>query len=154
MDCKEGWVPKIDAFGIVFLEKTLERVTWTAKMSNQSILKEISPVTKSWTQLSDFTFTFNFHALEKEMTTHSSVLAWRIPGMGEPGGLLSVGSHRARHNWGNLAAAAAFIGRTDTLAETPILWPHNGRTGSLEKILMLGKIEVRRRMGMTEDEMV
>ena len=44
--------------------------------------------------LSDFTFTFHFHALEKEMATHSSVLAWRIPGTGEPGGLLSVGSHR------------------------------------------------------------
>ena len=44
--------------------------------------------------LSDFTFTFHFHALEKEMATHSSVLAWRIPGTGEPGGLLSMGSHR------------------------------------------------------------
>ena len=50
-------------------------------------------VTKSWTRLSDFTFTFRFHALEKEIATHSSVLAWRIPGMGEPGGLLSLGSH-------------------------------------------------------------
>ena len=48
-------------------------------------------VVKSWTQLSDFTFTFHFHALEKEMATHSSVLAWRIPGTGEPGGLLSMG---------------------------------------------------------------
>ena len=47
-------------------------------------------VTKSWTRLSDF----HFHELEKEMATHSSVLAWRIPGMGEPGGLLSMGSHR------------------------------------------------------------
>ena len=55
-------------------------------------------VTKSWTQLSDFTFTFHFHALKKEMATHSSVLAWRIPGMGEPGVLLSVGSHRVGHN--------------------------------------------------------
>ena len=51
-------------------------------------------VAKSRTQLSDFTFTFDFHALEKEMATHSSVLAWRIPGAGEPGGLPSVGSHR------------------------------------------------------------
>ena len=49
-------------------------------------------VVKSWTRLSDFTFTFHFHALEKEMATHSSVLAWRIPGMEEPGGLLSMGS--------------------------------------------------------------
>ena len=49
-------------------------------------------------QLNDFTFTFNFHALEKEMAIHSSILAWRIPGTGEPGGLLSVGSHRVGHD--------------------------------------------------------
>ena len=53
---------------------------------------------KSWTQLSDFTFTFHFPALEKEMATHSSVLAWRIPGTGEPGGLPSMGSHRVGHD--------------------------------------------------------
>ena len=64
-------------------------------------------VAKSRTQLSDLTFTFHFHALEKEMITHSSVLAWRIPRMGEPGGLASMGSHRVRHNWNHLAAAAA-----------------------------------------------
>ena len=58
----------------------------------------IHGVAKSQTQLSDFTFTFHFYALEKEMATHSSVLAWRIPGMGEPGGLLSMGSHRVRHD--------------------------------------------------------
>ena len=62
-------------------------------------------VTKSRTWLSDFTFTFHFHALEKEMATHSSVLAWRISGTGEPSGLLSMGSHRVGHNWSNLAAA-------------------------------------------------
>ena len=50
---------------------------------------------------------FHFHALEKEMATHSSVLAWRIPGAGEPGGLMSMGSHRVRHDWSDLAAAAA-----------------------------------------------
>ena len=50
---------------------------------------------------------FTFHALEKEMATHSSVLAWRIPGTGEPGGLPSMGSHRVRHDWSDLAAAAA-----------------------------------------------
>ena len=55
-------------------------------------------VAKSRTRLSDFTFTFHFHALEKEMATHSSVLAWRIPGMGEPGGLSSMGSHRVGHD--------------------------------------------------------
>ena len=64
-------------------------------------------VTKSRTRLSDFTFTFHFHASEKEMATHSSVLAWRIPGTGEPGGLPSVGSHRVGHDWSDLAAAAA-----------------------------------------------
>ena len=55
-------------------------------------------VAECQTQLRDFTFTFHFHALEKEMATHSSVLAWRIPGMGELGGLLSMGSHRVGHN--------------------------------------------------------
>ena len=55
-------------------------------------------VAKGRTQLSDFTFTFHFHALEKETATHSSVLAWRIPGMGEPGGLQSMGSLRVRHD--------------------------------------------------------
>ena len=53
-----------------------------------------------------FTLTFHFHALEKEMATHSSILAWRIPGMGEPGGLPSMGSHRVGHDWSDLAAAA------------------------------------------------
>ena len=55
-------------------------------------------VTKRWTRLSDFPFTFHFHAFEKEMATHSSVLAWRVPGTGEPGGLPSMGSHRVRHD--------------------------------------------------------
>ena len=64
-------------------------------------------VAKSWTWLSDFPFTFHFHALEKEMATHSSVLAWRIPGTEEPGGLPSMGSQRVGHDWSDLAAAAA-----------------------------------------------
>ena len=55
-------------------------------------------VAKNRTRLSDFTFTFHFHALEKEMATHSSVLAWRVPGTGEPGGLPSMGSHRVGHD--------------------------------------------------------
>ena len=64
-------------------------------------------VARSRTRRSDFTFTFHFHALEKAMATHSSVLAWRIPGTGEPGGLSSMGSHRVGHDWSDLAAAAA-----------------------------------------------
>ena len=71
------------------LENPMDRGAWKA---------EVHGVTKSRTQLSDFTFTFHFHALEKEMATHSSVLAWRIPGMGEPGGLWSMGSHRVRYD--------------------------------------------------------
>ena len=65
-----------------------ERGWWTA----------VRGVAKSQTGLSDFTFTFHFHALEKEMATHSSVPAWRIPGMVEPGGLLSMGLHRVGHD--------------------------------------------------------
>jgi len=67
-------------------------------------------VVKSQTRLSKFTFTFHFPALEKEMATHSSVLAWRIPGMGEPGGLPSMGSHRVGHDWSDLAAYFIYIG--------------------------------------------
>jgi len=63
-------------------------------------------VAKGRTRLSNFTFTFHFLALEKEMASHSSVLAWRIPGTEEPGGLPSMGSHRVGHDWSDLAAAA------------------------------------------------
>ena len=58
----------------------------------------IHGVAKSWTRLNNFTFTFHFHALEKEMATHPSILAWRIPGTGKPGGQLSMGSHRVGHD--------------------------------------------------------
>ena len=81
------------------LENPMDRGTWWAAVHG---------VAKSQTRLSDFTFTFHFHALEKEMATHSSVLAWRIPGMGEPGWLLSMGSHRAGYNRSDLAAAAVW----------------------------------------------
>ena len=66
----------------------------------------VHTVAEGWTWLSYFTFTFHFHALEKEMAIHSSVLVWRIPGTGEPGGLPSMGSHRVGHDWSDLAAAA------------------------------------------------
>ena len=75
-----------------------DRETWHAA---------IQGVTKSRTWLSDFTFTFHFHSLQKEMATHSSVLALRIPGTQEPGGLPSMGSHRVGHDWHALAAAVA-----------------------------------------------
>ena len=64
----------------------------------QKSLVGCNGVSKSRTRLSDFTFTFHFHALEKEMAAHSSILAWRIPGMAESGGLSSMGSHRVRHD--------------------------------------------------------
>ena len=72
----------------------------------------VHEIVKSRTQLSDFPSTFHFHALEKEMATHSSVLAWRIPGTGEPSGLPSMGSHRVGHDCSDLAAAAAGNSRT------------------------------------------
>ena len=66
-------------------------------------------VAEGWTRLSDFIFTFHFHALEKETATHSSVLAWRIPRTGEPGGLPSMGPHRVGHDGSDLAAAAGMV---------------------------------------------
>ena len=71
------------------LENPMDRGAWKVAVHG---------VAKSGTRLSEFTFTFNFHALEKEMATHSSVLTWRIPGTGEPGGLTCMGSHRVGHD--------------------------------------------------------
>ena len=89
-------------------------------------------------RLNNFAFTFHFHILEKEMATHSSVLAWRIPGVGEPGGLPSMGSHRVGHNWSDLAAAAAvpslspsplieFLIKETCVMNTYRRWPWRGR---------------------------
>ena len=72
--------------------------------------------------MSDFPFTFHFHALKKEMATHSAILAWRIPGMGEPGGLLSMGSHRVGHNWSDLAVAA-YININGGILQYAFLFP-------------------------------
>ena len=80
--------------------KIMDRGAWKATVYG---------VTKSWTRLSDFTFTFCVHALEKEMATHSSVCAWRIPGMAEPHGLPSMGSLGVGHDCSDLAAAAAAL---------------------------------------------
>ena len=96
-------------------------------------------VIKSRTQLSDFTFTFHFYALEKEMATHSSVLAWRIPGMGEPGGLTSMGSHRVGHNWSDLAAAADskvmvfFMFSENLVFKKQIIETFDAKTGAKEE---------------------
>ena len=79
-------------------------------------------VAKGWTRLSDFTFTFHLHALEKEMATHSSVLAWRIPGTVEPGGLPSLGSHRVGHYWSDLALNTRNWQNLQTLQVQKILW--------------------------------
>ena len=82
----------------LWLENPMDRGAWWATVHG---------VAGGWTRLSNFTFTFHFHALEEEMAAHSSVLAWRIPGTGEPGGFPSLGSHRVGHDWSYLAAAAA-----------------------------------------------
>ena len=73
-------------------------LAWKNPMDRGAWWAAVHGVAQSWTRLSDFTITFHYHALVKEMATHSSVLAWRIPGTGKPGGLLSMGSHRVRND--------------------------------------------------------
>ena len=105
-------------------------------MDGEAWWAAVHGVAKSQTRLSDFPFTFHFPALEKEMATHSSVLAWRIPGTGEPGGLPSMGSHRVGHDWCNLAAAAA-AAAADTYSSFKLRTP-----ALLEKWLQKGTIEI------------
>ena len=101
-------------------------------------------VARSRTRLSNFTFTFHFHALEKEMATHSSVLAWKIPGTGEPGGLPSTGLHRVGHDWSDLAAVAATELKCNVLwtcfgfiffLKDSANWPRNSPTGFFWSLL-------------------
>ena len=80
-------------------------------------------VAKGWTGLGDFTFPFHFHALEKEMETHSSVLAWRIPGIGEPGGLLSMGSHRVGQDCATSLSLFTFMHCRRKWQPTPVFLP-------------------------------
>ena len=81
-----------------YLGNPMDRGAWWATVHG---------VAKSQTWLSDFTFTFHFHALKKKMATHSSVLSWRIPGTGEPGGLPSMGSHRVGHDWSDSSSSSS-----------------------------------------------
>ena len=120
-------------------------------------------VARSRTRLRNFTFTFHFHELEKEMATHSSVLAWRIPGTGKPGGLPSMGSHRVGHDWSDLVAAVAARRSNQSILKEIIpgislegmmiklKLQYFGylmcRVDSLEKTLMLWRIGGRRRRG-------
>ena len=96
------------------LEDSMDRGAWWAAVHG---------IAEGQTQLGDFTFTFHFHALETEMVTHSSVLARRIPGTGEPGGLPSMGSHRVGHDLSDLAAAAYSTGNYIQYPEIN----HNGK---------------------------
>ena len=99
--CRRKWQPT----PVFCLENSMDRGAWWATVPG---------VGKSQTRLRDITFTFHIHVLEKEMATHSSVLAWRIPGAVEPGGLPSKGSHRVGHNCSDLAAAAARVFQKNT----------------------------------------
>ena len=95
------------------LENPMDRGAWWAAVHG---------VAEGRTRLSDFTFTFHFHALEKEIATRSSVLAWRIPGTGEPGGLPSMGSHRVGHDWSDLALLLLMIPLHSSPLITKVIW--------------------------------
>ena len=112
------WVPPLQ---YSCLENPMDGAAWKAAVHG---------VAKSRTRLNNFTFTFHFHALEKEMATHSSVLAWRIPGTGKPGGRPSMGSHRVGHDWSNLAAATKLESKARPLV-SHTRWPWILSTQSL-----------------------
>ena len=115
------------------LENPMDRGAWWAAVHG---------VAKSRTWLNDFIFTFHFHALEKEMATHSCVLARRIPGMGEPGGLLSVGSHRVGHDWAISLSLFTFIHWIRKWQPTPVFLPGESQgRGSLVGCRLWGRTE-------------
>ena len=92
-----GLTPELGKFPGVGYGTPLQYSCLENSMDGGAWWAAVHGVTKSWTRLNDFTFTFHFPALEKEMATYSTILAWRIPGTAEPGGLLSMGSHRVGH---------------------------------------------------------
>ena len=96
-----GWTQRIDSVYFNIQRRRWHPLQYSClenPMDGGAWKAAVQGVAEGRSLLSDFTFTFHFHALEKEMATHSSVLAWRIPGTGEPGGLPSMGSHRVRHD--------------------------------------------------------
>ena len=99
-------------------------------------------IAKSWTRLGDFTFTFDFHALEKEMATHSSTLAWKIPGMEEPGRLQSMGSLRVGHDWATSLSLFTFVHWRRKWHPTPVFLPGESQgRGSLVGCRLWGHAE-------------
>ena len=101
------------------LENPMDRGAWWAAVHG---------VATSWTQLSDFTFPFHFHALKKEMATHSSVLAWRIPGTGEPGGLPSMGVTQSRTRVKRLSSSSSISKESAYSVRNSDLIPGSGRS--------------------------
>ena len=106
------WSDLAAAACLLFSEKAMathsSTLAWKVPlMEEPGGLQSMGSLSRAW--LSDFTFTFHFHALEREMATYSGVLAWRIPGTADPGGLPSMGSHRVGHDWCDSAAAACLL---------------------------------------------
>ena len=114
---------------------------WKIPRNGGAWWASVHGLAKSRTRLSDFTFTFHFHALEKAMATHSSVLAWRISGTGEPRGLPSIGSHKVGHDWSvSAAAAAAAAWLRLGLSWIKILWTFLKELFAYYVFIELGKI--------------
>ena len=115
---------------------------WVALQNRGKFLKELKWEFSCLVQLSDFTFTFHFHALEKEMATRSSILAWRIPGMGEPGGLPSMRSLRVGHDWAASLSLFTFMHWRRKWQPTPVFLPGESQgRGSLVGCCLWGRTE-------------